>query len=261
MNWFDPHNAFGEHPGLGVLATAVSWWAVDDAGNTITSDAMETLADKNGSNDWTQATASERPSVVGNYMEYDATNDILEIASPSSALSNAFATGGSEVLVYRADSGGEGTGGRFYEKDTGVNIVGNIAGGDYSHIMGHFHATADFNFTFPNTTQITYGQDIIFDQRYDGSGTTGQQDTWKGGINGVPFVEADAEVNMTSTPSGAFASGTAAMELGNRPAGDRTFDGRIYEYAVWDSVLTDQQMLWVRDYLADKYGITLGSYS
>ena len=66
---------------------------------------------------------------------------------------------------------------------------------------------------------------------YDGGSTTNTP-TWY--VNGSA-VSVSTLVTPVGTP---FNPPTEALVLGNRPAGDRVFDGRFAEFAIWNRLLT-----------------------
>lgn len=241
-------------PALGVLATAVAWWEADHASNTHAGGFFSQLADLSGNgNHLVQATGANQPARLDASgiisAEFDATDDAMDIASPTAALMNNFDTGGTCVFILLSDTTGEAGFGRIFDKNGGDTLINWNA---IRYVLQTDHATTDGQ--LQTTTQVAMDVKRLVAYRYNKAvGTSGAIHD----IGNSKFtVGSGLTVNIAS--SGAAADGSGfAFTLGNRTARDRTFDGGIYAGAFFDTELSDTDLGYIKTYWATKFGVTL----
>jgi hypothetical protein len=252
----------GLSAGEQVLSSGLTWLAMDNPDNTVTSGNFETVVDKTGNGrNLTQSTSSLRPSELDSSgiisAEYDATDDVLVGASANWDFTMFDdSTGGTYAIVLRADSMGEGNFGHWWCKHGSGTPdsrawTDNASVGDQdleSLIVGD-GGNAQVNTN--NNRPITQGQVHMVFLTYDGSSTIS---------NGIEYWVDNANISIGVVSSGGTpVSDTSGNDflLGNRFAGDRTWDGGFYELAYWNSELSTSDREAVQDFWADKYSITL----
>lgn len=139
------------------------------------------------------------------------------------------------VRVYRDGSGG-GLFGRVFDRVNGSTQALDLLTFD--------HGTTRWGLTrrFATTSgQWTWNTGAFISTQYSlgftHDGTTATANCY------VDGVLSNGSINTVATPSGALDTSSALYSIGNRIAGDRNFDGVLAEFAVYDVVLTADEML------------------
>lgn len=260
--------------GFDLFLTAEGWWSADHSANLITSNAVETLADRTAnSNHAAQSTAGRRPTLTlasGLYsMEFDGAepstgDDVLTVASPTATLANNFATGGTTAQAYRHDGVGESSAGRVWNKDAGsenyFTAGGSGVGGIDSRIQFDYATSVLQLASRENGTQDPVaGDKLVTDVRYSKAAAVATDAVF--GMNGVDMTtggSGSAGLHTVLANSGAAVDpSNGSFSIGNNSAGTRTFDGGIYELALWDSKLSDANTGRLRTHLGRKYDVTI----
>ena len=164
---------------------------------------------------------------------FDSIDDI--VVCQSGADVNNIATV-SISLWFRPDSFGEISFGRVFDKNASVKAWYLASGGNYVGSMGWVHG---FSTTLGEwrgpSGMISSGVWTHMVVTYDNGATTNDPILYKNGVS-----QAITEISTPVGTASADAAGT--MMIGNRAAGDRTFDGGIAEVAVWNAILTSAQV-------------------
>jgi hypothetical protein len=192
----------------------------------LSSDLTDSTA---SANDGTNTGAGSSGGQIGDARDFNGMSDHIDVGSGDS-IDDIFAGGGTVEAWFRASTWGEGGRGRIFEKGEtsggndfsgwtlgvdNVNMTGSIlfGHGSTSGMGGGWNSS--FNSVSLNTwTHVA----VVYDQ-----GSTSSNPTFY--LNGMPTAAFE-----TFSPGGAIESdGAYGGQLGNRGAGDRTFDGRLDE--------------------------------
>ncbi len=207
----------------------------------------------------TQASAANRPAYIP-----DLTNglDVVEFTGAAKALTlatstktdNLFTGGGTISFVLAANDAGGSSAGRIIEKVTSGgtavwNVVTTNAGGGFYRIL--FNVVTDATagawttgsvvaLNIPQIVTITYN-----------SSTPATSPI-------IRIIGLEAPLTETSTPTGTVLDDAGgAYTIGNRAAGDRGFNGRLYEMLMYGTVIIDWNLTALEGYWGNKYSITL----
>ncbi len=237
--------------GATILADALVWYEMDDAGNTVTANEFETVNDKNGVIDLTTAAAANRPHEVNDAgaisAEFvDATHGFVVAAASYPA--NAFHNGGTFFTVLRVDGIGGGGFGRLFEKG-GNNIrtawAIDLGGGEFGFHFQWGKGTGTPNWDMPNG--FTSGAIERLAMQLTQTQRTSDVRQFINGVKAIPTIGSwVADDNADDDSASDFF-------LGNRVGYDRVMDGRIYMYAEFDAYLPAQYIAAVDAYLNTKY--------
>ena len=169
--------AAAQSAGEDVLDTALTWLAMDNATNTVTSGNFETVVDKTGNGrDLTQSTSSLRPSKLDSAgiisAEYDAIDDVLVGASADWDFTFLDEAGFTYALVFRADGTGEGGFGHWWDKATGTpdsrGWIDNESAGT-NDMEFNLKGATDAQINTDNNRPVTQGNIQMVFLTYDGA--------------------------------------------------------------------------------------------
>lgn len=138
------------------------------------------------------------------------------------------------LWVYRV-SDGEGAGGRMFDKRASggaqveVLSIGSFLAGSYLYTRAWSGGTGAWGFAYPATNAWRH-----LGVTYDAGAAANDPLMYLDGVSQA--------VSESAPPSGAPSTNADAYMIGNRSEGDRTWDGRIAEFAVWDVILTAAEM-------------------
>ncbi len=207
----------------------------------------------------TQATAANRPAFVPNLVngydviEFNGGAKALPLANYSQS-DNIFATGGTFTFIIGADTAGGGTAGRVIDKGNNVAtsawnvLVSTFSGGFYrltfnqttTGTAGSWRTNSVVTITEPQVVTITYN-----------ASTPTVPPVFK--VQGIVVTTV-----VTTAPTGtAISDAGGVYTVGNRPAGDRAFDGRIFDLRLYKRVLTTYEINAEEALLANKWALTL----
>lgn len=236
--------------GAAILAGALVWYEMDDAGNVVIANEFETANDKNGAIDLTTAAAANRPHEVNDAgvisAEFvDATHGFVVAAASYPA--NAFHNGGTFFTVLRMDGLGGGNFGRLFDK--GGNAVRtawsiDLGGGEFGFHFQWGKSTGTPNWDM--TAGFTSGVIERFAMQLTQAQRTSDVRQFVNGVKSIPTMTWVAD-------DGADNDSASDFFLGNRVGYDRVMDGRIYMYAEFDAYLPAQYIAAVDAYLNTKY--------
>ena len=161
---------------------------------------------------------------------FDGATDLIQV-NASSNINNLFKGGGTLTAWIRPDGIGE-TAGR----------IANKGFYSYLHIASGSTCKLGIEFPFSTTTGAwtTTNHDINFNEwqhiaiTYNGSSTSNNASIY---VNGISVAVTEA-----TTPSGSISDDTADLYIGNRSATDRSFDGEMAHFALWQGVLSQAQI-------------------
>lgn len=185
---------------------------------------------------------------------FDGVDDRLDIAA-ASEINDLFSSGGSVFVVFNAATEGEAIG-RIFSK---YSDAGDTNGGVlYLNDNGVGQGDLVYQKAFSTTNGIwlvenavTYGNVVIALMTYDASSASNDP---------VFYINSKtaATVSENAAPVGTVLSdSTKALTIGNSEGTNRTFDGYIFEIAMWKKILSSQEISDYFDYFAEKYGETL----
>jgi len=188
----------------------------------------------------TQATLANRPVLKTgirnskNVVRFDGINDVLvsaNIAANNLSAMTCF------VVAYVAGFGGGGFG-RYFDRSVRIWLLAAANANNRFLAVGLDHETA--------VSSITTGNWYINSAR------------WDGGTNIATNVSQ--RVNKANSTRGLTGTGTlnsvanTTYQIGNRPAGDRGFNGDFAELIIYNQALTTEQIGSVESYLSAKWG-------
>ena len=240
------------------LLTGTQLWLDASDSDTITEvgGAVSQWDDKSGKgNDATQGTGANQPTVNTaaqngrDTITWDGINDVLQITAAAS-INNIYASGGTTFTVHIPTSTGGGGFGRIVDKDAGSGntlfLHAESGGMCEPRFIQSFDTTeGDWSTTVKS---ITIGSANLTTLVYDASSTSNNP-TFK--TNGSADTTAE-----TSAPVGSSDDDSAnALNIGNRGALDRGYDGDIAEVISYDRTLTATEITNVENYLTAKWGI------
>lgn len=224
-------------------------------------DAVETWAGNEGfGSSATQATAANRPAYIPSVtdaaarvgIEFTAAAKALPLTN--TAIDNIFAGGGTVSFVIGANDAGGGSAGRVMEKVDGGgtaawNIVTTTASGGFYRILfnqvtsgtaGAWTTGSVVALTIPQIVTLTYNS------------------TTPTVAPVIRVVGLDVPITETATPTGtAVSDAGGALTIGNRAAGDRGLNGRLFELYMWGTIRNNWDLTKLDKYWANKYAITL----
>lgn len=237
------------------LTGLVLWLDADDASTIIESSGfVSQWNDKSGNgNNATQLTGSLQPVTNANTINalnvitYDGVNDALAIPANSS-IDNLFSGGGSVFSVVNPLTAGEGNFGRLFEKGSETrNFIRETSGGKAKYAHQTEFSITEGNFkTLTQETNLGVGN--ILGMLYDNSLTTNVP-AFR--VNGL-LIPTDIAIIPDGTANSDIAED---LLIGNRPGGDRTWDGYFGEILMYDRILTAEEIADVENYLTNKWGI------
>lgn len=170
--------------------------------------------------------------------DFDGDNDIINYGSNGS-IDNVFTGGGSQMAWIRPDNVGEGSGGTIADKRAGVDEGGFFKLQDESG--SDMDLQKQQSFTTANGSWVTTDREIqanvwnLAGVTYDSSSVANNPVLYVDGVS-VGITEAN-------TPIGTVDSDAAQdLMIGNRLAGDKTFDGEISFFVQWNVILSANEM-------------------
>ncbi len=178
-----------------------------------------------GASSGTTATGGQ----IGEARGFDATDDFVDLGSAAS-IDDVFAGGGTVEAWFRASGWGESSRGKIVEKNdasTGSGVAGWSLGVDdvnvsESILFGHGSTAGSGGFWNAPAGSVALNKWTHVAVVYDQGSTANNPSIYLDG--------AAVTVSETNAPGGAMASDASyAGRLGNRVAGDRTFNGRLDE--------------------------------
>ena len=166
-------------------------------------------------------------------IDYATAGDRYSLGT-AATVDNLF-NGGATLMAWIApDTAGAGSLGRIFDKVTFLfNCDNSLATNSFS--FEHARAGTVGRWSMPNS-QASYGNWQHVAVTYDGSSTS----------NDPVFYYNGASVTVTerSTPTSTIsADGANTLWLGNRTAGDRTFDGDISDARFYSRILSAAEVL------------------
>ena len=174
----------------------------------------------------------------GQGVSFNATTSYITVASHADN-TNIFASGGSISVWVYAKSLGEGSFGRVWDKssDSTVGHTSYLSLSSGTNYQYRFGAIWDALSTWTTNgyviPQNTWTHICV---TYNSASTANDTKIY---ING-----ASTAITETATPSGTYKSDSAAaLFFGNRNLNDRTWDGYIDEYILFNDVLTPTEVL------------------
>ena len=185
---------------------------------------------------------------------FDGVDDRLDIAA-ASEINDLFSSGGSVFVVFNATTEGEAIG-RIFSKysntgDTNGGVLylndNGVGQGDLIYQKG-FSTT---NCIWRVENGVTYGNVVIVLMTYDASSASNDPVIY---INSKTASTVSEDVTPVGT---VLSDSTKALTIGNSEGTNRTFDGYIFEIAMWKKTLSSQEISDYFDYFAEKYGETL----
>jgi hypothetical protein len=215
----------------------------DDAATTLSADDGQVAVYKEKANGYnlSQTTANNRPLVRANIqngrsvLEFDGSNDLL--ASP------ALADDWPAVTAFTL----------FWRDATSVNPHLWLRSYMVSFLASTAPATSNSFLIAPNGSGWGTGNGAIASSTWHR--LTNQ---WKGGTNAA--TDSLSRVDGVQVGSGAGTSNATGLAnqivyIGNRSAGDRTFDGYIAEMLIYSQSLSAAAIAKVENYLKTKWGL------
>jgi len=149
-------------------------------------------------------------------MSFDGTTDYIDLGSDT--IGTGVAT---FLVVFKATGWGEGASGRLFDNGKTLGFVDSSARFRFSSDgAGAEAATANGS--------LSLGRPYVIVVTRNASNNS---DIW---VNGARLIADDS--------SGTPIAGTSNVIIGNRAATDRTFDGNIYMYCHYNSILTPTQI-------------------
>ena len=184
------------------------------------------------------STSSTFPTVVENGFDFDGGDYYLFMADVS-GIQNVFDGGGTVHWWMKADSDGENSGGRIFQKGTGwlVNVQSESAGKVSVRLYKYFDgADGEWNLT---SAEVPLGQWVHFAIVYDADAVANNPTFY---INGEERTVGSG-ITEATTPTGTRDTDVGSgLYIGNSPDGTRTFDGILDKVSVVGSVLTPTQI-------------------
>lgn len=244
---------------LDLLATSEGWYETDHASNIHAGGLFSQLTDLSGNgNHAVQATGSLQPARLDSAgiisAEFDNIDDRLVIASPTAALADNYATGGTFMWAGRIDGIGEVATfgfGRFYQKTGGANenIFMNTVGATQVIAFRFEHVTSDPQW---QTADIAFGNHTV-DVLYDKSAVSNT--AIQVYLDGSLLTVGSGLTEPTPVSGAGVSVAGSSIVFGNRTASDRTFDGGFCAWAFWSRLLTPAEIAIVRARFNTKTGI------
>ena len=162
--------------------------------------------------------------------QFDSVNDLVSVAD-ATEIQNVFASGGSIEAWFDADSDGGGNLGCILDKTEWQLATGEESGGDVRLVFTSNRST-DGIWKSPVDIAINQKHHVIV--TYNSSAT---------GNDPAIYVDGKEVGSEAQEPSGAQATDAGDdLYIGNRSDGARGFDGHLGGIAVYDRVLTSDQV-------------------
>lgn len=222
---------------------------------TLDGDAITQFLDRsdNGNDSNVQGTAANRPTRTENYINglqtavFDGVNDAIEVPDDSS-IADIFDGGGTIFAVASPVTDGENSFGRIVRKGWAALLLDDNGTASNNALSVPF--SGDDGFWILNGKFTPLNEATIVQVEYDDSSTAN---------NPVISINGESKTIIESTaPTGTADSNVGtSLYIGNRAAGDRTFDGGIAELIIFDRVLTTKEQDAMNNYLSNKYNIGL----
>lgn len=172
-------------------------------------------------------------------LDFDDQTTIVSVGSPA-ALDNAFDNGGTLSFWMRPNSFGENNFGRIYDKNnnTGVGwstlLDGSAVPASNTLRFQQFFTVADGDWNTGDDS-ITLGVWTHAAITYNNGAASNDPSMYLNAVSQT-VVEID-------TPSGTRVSDSGqALNIGNRPATDRTFDGPMADMRIYDRILSASEI-------------------
>ena len=176
----------------------------------------------------------------GNARDFDGGNDELDCGSGSS-IDNIFIGGGSFSMWFNPDSDGEGSQGRILHKradtSSGWLLDGrNEAGGNLRLLFLRDFSTTDGGWQTAVNIPINTWTHVVV--TYDEGLTTNNPIMY---VNGVQLTVGSGLTELVTPVGSAVSDAAQVLTIGNRPNGERTYDGTIDEVIFLDRILTSDE--------------------
>lgn len=123
------------------------------------------------------------------------------------------------------DGTGGGAGGRLFDHSVTANALMFTGGGTNFTFKYNFNTTAGLWTITPPSNSVWHHVAVVYDAN---------------NVANVPVIYIDgATVTVTTNtaPVGTVTAPTTTLDIGNRGAGDRVWDGKIAEFAIWNNEL------------------------
>ncbi len=219
----------------------IAHWKFDESSGITASDSAGsndgTLANMDGSTDWVSGK-------VGNALDFDGTDDIVNVGSPS-ALDDLTTYSICAWVKWRASTNDP----RIYVKDDGTGSNGvRLSLDEYSErlVFRHGRSTQDGTWTSNDDSMPIDDEWRHVCVTYDAGSTANDPSFY---INGTSF-----QVTEMDTPSGSVDSDASYdATIGNRPDLARTLDGQLDDVRVYNRILSADEVstLYNGGYISD----------
>ena len=180
-------------------------------------------------NDCTNEGSTNAAGRIADAQEFDGVDDILRCGSNAS-IDDIWNGGGTMSVWLEADTRGENSGGRVFQKVVNMDYpAGESAGATRLTFQTKF--SSGFGTWRMNSFPITYNNWHLVHQTYNSNSAANDAAFW---VNAVSQA-----VTETNTPSGTYLGDSINnLSIGNAYDTSRTWDGKIDEFRIYDGTLS-----------------------